>query len=138
MLPTLTPIRYHQKINSVLRKMGGSFDWTREAFTMDENLSAAVTHTFVQLHEEGIIYRDNKLVNWCTKLNTSLSNLEVVNKELTGRTLLDVPGYDRKIEFGIIIYFQYEIEGTDERIEVATTRPETMLADTGIAVHPQD
>lgn len=131
---------YHQKITSVLRRMGGSFDWTREAFTMDANLSAAVTETFVQLHEEGIIYRANRLVNWCTKLNTALSNLEVDSKELEGRTLMDVPGYDRKVEFGVLTYFCYEIDGTDgtERIEVATTRPETMLGDSGIAVSPKD
>lgn len=129
---------YHQKINTVLKRMGGSFDWTREAFTMDENLSAAVTETFVRLHEEGIIYRANRLVNWCVKLNTALSNLEVDSKELEGRTLLDVPGYDRKVEFGVITHFQYEIEGSSEKIEVATTRPETMLGDTGVAVHPSD
>ena len=129
---------YHQKINSVLKRMGGSFDWTREAFTMDENLSAAVTETFVRLHEEGIIYRANRLVNWCVKLNTALSNLEVDSKELEGRTLLDVPGYDRKVEFGVLTHFQYEMEGSGEKIEVATTRPETMLGDTGIAVHPND
>ncbi|KAL9609510.1 MAG: hypothetical protein Q9167_005728 [Letrouitia subvulpina] len=129
---------YHQKINSVLRRMGGSYDWTREAFTMDKNLSAAVTETFVQLHEEGIIYRANRLVNWCTKLNTALSNLEVDSKDLEGRTLLEVPGYDRKVEFGVLTYFYYEIDGSDERIEVATTRPETMLGDTGIAVNPSD
>lgn len=129
---------YHEKINTVLRNMGCSFDWTREAFTMDENLSAAVTETFVRLHEEGIIYRANRLVNWCTKLNTALSNLEVQNKELAGRTLLDVPGYDKKVEFGIIVHFKYKIDGTEEYIEVATTRPETMLGDTGIAVHPSD
>ena len=128
----------HKKINSVLRRMGGSFDWTREAFTMDKNLSAAVTETFVQLHEQGVIYRANRLVNWCVKLNTSLSNLEVVNKELEGRTLLDVPGYERKVEFGVITHFQYEIDGSKERIEVATTRPETMLGDSGIAVNPKD
>jgi valyl-tRNA synthetase len=129
---------YHQKINNVFRRTGCSFDWTREAFTMDKNFSAAVTETFVRLHDEGIIYRANRLVNWCTKLNTALSNLEVVNKELAGRTLLDVPGYDKKVEFGIIVHFKYEIEGTDEKIEVATTRPETMLGDTGVAVHPDD
>ena len=129
---------YHTKINSVLRRMGGSFDWTREAFTMDDNLSAAVTETFVRLHDEGIIYRANRLVNWCTKLNTAISNLEVDNKELTGRTLLDVPGYERKVEFGVITHFQYQIDGSEEKIEVATTRPETMLGDTAIAVHPKD
>lgn len=105
---------------------------------MDSNLSAAVTETFVQLHDEGIIYRANRLVNWCTKLNTAISNLEVDNKELEGRTLLDVPGYERKVEFGVIVHFQYEIEGSDEKIEVATTRPETMLGDSGIAVNPND
>ncbi|PHH73835.1 hypothetical protein CDD82_5253 [Ophiocordyceps australis] len=129
---------YHERINKALTRMGGSFDWSREAFTMDANLSAAVAETFVQLHDEGIIYRANRLVNWCTKLNTALSNLEVVNKELTGRTLLDVPGYDKKVEFGVIVHFCYPIQDSDETIQVATTRVETMLGDTGIAVHPED
>lgn len=129
---------YHSKINNALRRMGGSFDWSREAFTMNPTFSAAVTETFCTLHEEGLIYRSNRLVNWCTQLNTSLSNLEVDNIEIQGRTMLDVPGYDKKIEFGVLTHFQYEIEGTSERIEVATTRPETMLGDTGVAVHPED
>ena len=129
---------YHERITRVLKRLGGSFDWTREAFTMDANLSASVTETFVRLHEEGLIYRSNRLVNWCTKLNTALSNLEVDNKELNGRTLLDVPGYERKVEFGVLTHFKYPIEGTEECIEVATTRPETMLGDTAIAVHPED
>ena len=129
---------YHANIRNGLRRVGGSFDWTREAFTMDANLSAAVTETFVRLHEEGIIYRANRLVNWCVALNTSLSNLEVENKEITGRTLLDVPGYEKKIEFGVLTHFCYEVDGTKEKIEIATTRPETMLGDTGIAVHPDD
>ncbi|KAF2459781.1 valyl-tRNA synthetase-like protein [Lineolata rhizophorae] len=129
---------YHIKINKVLKRMGGSFDWTREAFTMDPNLSSAVTETFVRLHDEGYIYRSNRLVNWCTRLNTALSTLEVDNKELEGRTLLDVPGYDRKVEFGVITYFKYPIDGSEETITVATTRPETMLGDTAVAVHPED
>lgn len=129
---------YHKRINKALTSLGSSFDWSREAFTMDPNLTKAVVETFVQLHEEGIIYRANRLVNWCTKLNTALSNLEVQNKELTGRTLLDVPGYDKKVEFGVIVHFKYPIEGSDETVEVATTRIETMLGDTGIAVHPKD
>ncbi|KAJ3948036.1 valine--tRNA ligase [Colletotrichum fioriniae] len=129
---------YHDKINAALRKMGGSFDWSREAFTMDANLSAAVAETFVRLFEEGTIYRANRLVNWSSRLTTALSNLEVINKELTGRTLLEVPGYEKKIEFGVLIHFKYQIEGTDEYLEVATTRIETMLGDSGIAVHPDD
>lgn len=129
---------YHKKINTVMRRLGGSLDWKREAFTMDENLSAGVRTLFVQMHDEGLIYRANRLVNWCTKLNTALSNLEVDQKELEGSTKIDVPGYDKKIEFGSIWNFKYPIDGTDETIEVATTRPETMLGDTGVAVHPQD
>lgn len=129
---------YHANIRNALRRVGGSFDWSREAFTMDPNLSAAVTETFVRLHEEGIIYRANRLVNWCVALNTSLSNLEVDNKEVEGRTLLDVPGYEKKVEFGVLTHFCYEIDGTTEKIEIATTRPETMIGDTGIAVHPTD
>jgi valyl-tRNA synthetase len=106
---------------------------------MDENLSRAVMETFCRLHDEGLIYRANRLVNWCTQLQTALSNLEVDNKEIEGRTLLDVPGYDRKVEFGVLTFFRYEIEGLDgESICIATTRPETMLGDTGIAVHPDD
>lgn len=130
--------KYHDSITNTLKKLGGSFDWSREAFTLDENLSAAVTETFVRLHEEGTIYRANRLVNWCVALNTSLSNLEVDNRDLEGRTLLDVPGYERKVEFGVLTHFLYEVDGTDDKIQVATTRPETMLGDTGVAVHPDD
>lgn len=129
---------YHKNINNALKRMGGSLDWTREAFTMNPTFTAAVTETFCILHEEGLIYRSNRLVNWCTALNTTLSNLEVDNVELEGKKLLDVPGYDKKVEFGVLTHFQYEIEGTIERIEVATTRPETMLGDTGIAVNSKD
>jgi valyl-tRNA synthetase len=78
------------------------------------------------------------LVNWSTRLATALSNLEVDNTELSGRTLLDVPGYDRKVEFGVLISFKYPIKDSDETITVATTRIETMLGDTAIAVHPDD
>ncbi|KJY00225.1 valyl-trna synthetase like protein [Zymoseptoria brevis] len=129
---------YHSKINKVMRRLGGSMDWTREAFTMDPNLSSAVRKSFVQLHDEGLIYRANRLVNWCCKLTTALSNLEVDQKELDGSTKIDVPGYDKKIEFGSIWNFKYPIDGTNETIEVATTRPETMLGDSGVAVHPED
>ncbi|KAI5780694.1 valyl-tRNA synthetase [Peziza echinospora] len=129
---------YHTKIKNQLKKMGASYDWNKEAFTMDEKLSKAVVEAFVRLHEDGIIYRANRLVNWCCKLNTTLSNLEVDQLQLEGRTLLSVPDYDEKIEFGAITSFAYLIEGTNERIVVATTRPETMLGDTAIAVHPDD
>lgn len=96
----------------------------------------------MRLHDEGTIYRDTRLVNWCCKLNTALSNLEVEAKELTGRTLMTVPGHDpnRKYEFGVLISFAYPVEesATGEKLIVATTRLETMLGDTAIAVHPND
>ena len=87
-----------------------------------------------------MIYRANRLVNWCTKLKTALSNLEVENKELHGKTLLSVPDHDpnKKYEFGVLISFAYPVENSNERIIVATTRLETMLGDTAIAVHPSD
>ncbi|KAG5439183.1 hypothetical protein PCANB_001482 [Pneumocystis canis] len=129
---------YSAKIKNQLIRLGGSYDWSREAYTIDENMSKAVIEHFVRLHEDGIIYRANKIVNWCTFLNTTLSNLEVDQIELSGRTLLNVPGYDKPVEFGVLNYFAYEIYGSDERIIVATTRLETMLGDTAIAVHPDD
>ncbi|KAK0703065.1 tRNA synthetases class I-domain-containing protein [Lasiosphaeria miniovina] len=129
---------YHKRINNAQRLMGGSMDWTREAFTMDENFTAATKENFCRLYEEGLIYRSDRLVNWCTHLNTALSGLEVDNKNINGRTMLDVPGYDKKVEFGVLTYFKYPIEGEDQTIEVATTRPETMLGDSGIAVNPED
>ena len=89
-----------------MRRMGLSFDWSREAFTMDENCSKAVTETFVRLHEDGLIYRSNRLVNWCTALNTALSTLEVDNKDLAGPTKLSVPGYERMVEFGVLTHFK--------------------------------
>ncbi|KAF2753134.1 valyl-tRNA synthetase [Pseudovirgaria hyperparasitica] len=129
---------YHKAINSTIRRLGVSVDWSREAFTMSPQLSNAVTETFLRFHSEGLIYRANRLVHWSCRLSTALSTLEVNQKEIEGTTKLEVPGYDRKIEFGTLTYFKYRIDGSDETIEVATTRPETMLGDTGIAVHPSD
>ncbi|KAF8152335.1 tRNA synthetases class I-domain-containing protein [Crassisporium funariophilum] len=131
---------YQGRITNQLYRLGGSYDWDRVAFTMDENLSKAVIETFCRLHEDGVIYRANRLVNWCVKMNTTLSNLEVDQKQLEGRTLMSVPGYDpkEKFEFGVITEFTYEVIGSDEKIVVATTRLETMLGDTAVAVHPDD
>ncbi|KAI0067514.1 hypothetical protein BV25DRAFT_1961213 [Artomyces pyxidatus] len=131
---------YQERITNQLYRLGGSYDWSRAAFTMSPQLSKAVIENFCRLHEDGILYRANRLVNWCVQLNTTLSNLEVDQKQLTGRTLLNVPGYDakEKFEFGVITSFAYPIEGSDEKLIVATTRPETMLGDTAIAVHPND
>jgi valyl-tRNA synthetase len=110
-------------IMNQLRSLGASADWPRERFTMDEGLSAAVVKVFVELHKQGLIYRDKRLVNWDPKLLTAISDLEVQQIEMKGK----------------LWHFKYPIEGKDGCfITVATTRPETMLGDSGIAVHPDD
>uniref|UniRef100_W5LEP7 valine--tRNA ligase n=1 Tax=Astyanax mexicanus TaxID=7994 RepID=W5LEP7_ASTMX len=124
---------YHQ-----LKKLGSSLDWDRACFTMDPKLSYAVQEAFIRMHEEGVIYRSKRLVNWSCTLNSAISDIEVDKKELIGRTLLPVPGYKEKVEFGVLVSFSYKIEGSDEEIVVATTRIETMLGDTAVAVHPED
>ncbi|XP_043542801.1 valine--tRNA ligase isoform X2 [Chiloscyllium plagiosum] len=124
---------YHQ-----LRKLGSSLDWDRACFTMDPKLSRAVEEAFIQLHDEGVIYRSTRLVNWSCTLNSAISDIEVDKKELPGRTLLPVPSYKDKVEFGVLVSFAYRIDGSDEEVVVATTRVETMLGDTAVAVHPQD
>ena len=110
-----------------LKRLGASCDWSRERFTMDEGLSRAVRKVFVTLHRQGLVYRDKRLVNWDPKLLTAVSDIEVVPVETKGH----------------MWYFRYPVvdeEGsaTGETITVATTRPETMLGDTGVAVHPED
>jgi valyl-tRNA synthetase len=109
-------------ITNQLRRLGASCDWSRERFTMDEGLSRAVLKVFVDLYKAGLIYKDNRLVNWDPKMLTAISDLEVESREVRGS----------------LWYFRYPIEGSDEHIVVATTRPETMLGDTGVAVHPDD
>ncbi len=106
-----------------LKRLGASCDWSRERFTMDEGLSKAVLKVFVQLYREGLIYKDKRLVNWDPKLLTAISDLEVEQVETKGH----------------LWHFRYPIEGLrDTFITVATTRPETMLGDTAVAVHPDD
>tara|TARA_B100000674_G_scaffold142581_2_gene112322 strand:- start:52282 stop:54951 length:2670 start_codon:yes stop_codon:yes gene_type:complete len=106
-----------------LRRLGASCDWQRERFTMDDGLSAAVRKVFVTLRKEGLIYRDKRLVNWDPKLHTAISDLEVEQREINGN----------------LWYFKYPVEGDNGSfITVATTRPETMLGDTAVAVHPED
>lgn len=109
-------------ITRQLRRMGASVDWTRERFTMDEGLSNAVREVFVRLYEEGLIYRGKRLVNWDPALHTAISDLEVENKE----------------EQGHLWHFRYPLSDGSGHLVVATTRPETMLGDTAVAVHPED
>ena len=110
-------------ITQQLRRLGASCDWSRERFTMDEGLSKAVTKVFVELYKSGLIYRDQRLVNWDPKLQTAISDLEVEQRETLGK----------------LWYIRYPIAGLKQKfITVATTRPETMLGDTAVAVHPTD
>lgn len=124
---------YHQ-----LRQMGASLDWTRACFTMDPSFSSAVTEAFVRLCDSGLIYRSEALINWSCALESAISDIEVDSKELSGRTMLSVPGYERPVEFGTMVTFTYPLDGHDGEISVSTTRPETMLGDVAIAVHPDD
>eukprot|EP00668_Euglena_longa_P029415 GGOE01036763.1.p1 GENE.GGOE01036763.1~~GGOE01036763.1.p1 ORF type:complete len:1140 (-),score=413.15 GGOE01036763.1:106-3372(-) len=125
-------------IYNQLRLTGASVDWSREAFTMNDKLSRAVLEAFCRLHERGKIYRDTKLTDWCCTLQSVISKIEIDNVELEGETKLQVPGYDKKVDFGFIYSFAYPVLDSDEVIVVATTRPETMLGDTAVAVHPDD
>ncbi|MBX6741963.1 MAG: valine--tRNA ligase [Acetobacteraceae bacterium] len=110
-------------ITRQLRRLGASLDWPRERFTMDEGLSAAVREVFVTLYKQGLIYRDRRLVNWDPKLQTAISDLEVESREVKGN----------------LWHLRYPVEGEPGRfLVVATTRPETMLGDTAVAVHPED
>lgn len=110
------------QITSQMRRIGSSADWSRERFTMDEGLSAAVQKVFIQLYDEGLIYRGTRLVNWDPKLGTAISDLEVISEE----------------EDGFLWHIRYPVVDSDEFIVVATTRPETMLGDSAVAVHPDD
>lgn len=124
---------YHQ-----LRKLGASLDWSRACFTMDSGFSRAVTAAFVRLCDSGLIYRSEGLVNWSCALESAISDIEVDSKELSGKTMLSVPGYENKVEFGTMLSFAYPVEGHNSEIVVSTTRPETMLGDVAVAVHPDD
>ncbi|HKL25302.1 MAG TPA: valine--tRNA ligase, partial [Desulfuromonadales bacterium] len=110
------------KIIEQLKRLGASCDWERERFTMDEGLSRAVREVFVRLYEDGLIYRANRLINWCPRCHTALSDLEVEHDEKRGH----------------IWHLRYPVAGSDRSLVVATTRPETMLGDTAVAVHPDD
>src|ERR1700737_3790571 len=109
-------------IQSQLKRLGCSLDWSRERFTMDPDLSRAVRRAFVQLYREGLIYRGRYVVNWCPRCGTAVSDLEVVHKEVEG-TLYRI---------------RYDVGGVASGAVVATTRPETMLGDTALAIHPDD
>lgn len=114
--------QYGSRIINQLKRLGASCDWQRERFTMDEGCSKAVREVFVTLYEEGLIYRGNRITNWCPRCNTALSDIEVEHED----------------KLGHLYHVRYFIEDGDDSITIATTRPETILGDTAVAVHPED
>ena len=113
---------YGDRIINQLKKLGSSCDWTRERFTMDETLSKAVKKVFVSLYEKGLIYQGNRIINWCPSCTTALSDAEVEYSEQAGH----------------FWHIKYPVKDSDEFVIIATTRPETLLGDTAVAVHPED
>ncbi|WP_074670960.1 valine--tRNA ligase [Selenomonas ruminantium] len=114
--------QYGNRIMSQLRSLGSSCDWDRQRFTMDEGCSAAVREVFVSLYDKGLIYQGTRITNWCPDCNTAISDIEVEHEN----------------ENGHLWHLRYQVEGEDRYVEIATTRPETMFGDTGVAVHPED
>jgi len=114
--------QYGSRITSQLKRLGASCDWSRERFTMDEGCSEAVKEVFIRLYEKGLIYRGNYIINWCPKCQTTISDIEVEHDEKEGH----------------LYHLRYQFKEGSGDVEVATTRPETMLGDTAVAVHPAD
>jgi valyl-tRNA synthetase len=113
---------YHARITSQMKRLGDSVDWSRERFTMDEGLSRAVREVFVRLYRKDLIYRGNRIINWCPRCHTALSDEEVDHVETDGK----------------LYYLMYPVKDSKKHVVVATTRPETMLGDVAVAVHPKD
>ncbi len=113
---------YGRIIVNQMKKLGSSCDWDKERFTMDAGCNKAVTEVFIRLYEKGLIYRGNRLINWCPDCKTTLSDAEVEHEEKPGH----------------FYHINYQVKDSDEMLEIATTRPETMIADTGVAVNPND
>eukprot|EP00604_Paraphysomonas_vestita_P004168 CAMPEP_0174821978 /NCGR_PEP_ID=MMETSP1107-20130205/11936_1 /TAXON_ID=36770 /ORGANISM="Paraphysomonas vestita, Strain GFlagA" /LENGTH=974 /DNA_ID=CAMNT_0016039717 /DNA_START=170 /DNA_END=3095 /DNA_ORIENTATION=- len=133
---------YGSRICQQERLLAASVDWSRETFTMDPKCCRAVTEAFVRFYEDGLIYRDTRLINWSCALQSAISEIEVDYVDLEGITYLRVPNHTKKekYEFGTLTSFAYKVvdSETDEEIVVATTRLETMLGDTAVAIHPKD
>ena len=113
---------YRDNIRNQIRKLGASCDWTREKFTLDEDVNKAVIQTFIKLYKKGLIYKGNRIINWCPDCKTTLSDVEVEYEQKKGH----------------LWHIKYQVSGEDTYVIVATTRPETMLGDTAVAVHPND
>eukprot|EP01013_Petalomonas_cantuscygni_P002950 TRINITY_DN1308_c0_g1_i4.p1 TRINITY_DN1308_c0_g1~~TRINITY_DN1308_c0_g1_i4.p1 ORF type:complete len:786 (-),score=195.75 TRINITY_DN1308_c0_g1_i4:1050-3407(-) len=142
---------YGDRILTQFRRIGASVDWSRVFFTMDGPRAASVQRAFVALAERGKVFRATRLVHWCCTLRSAISDVEVVHEDIAPKTMLQVPGYAKPIEFGYLLHFAYPVAAVAEdgshlnspdpaglEIVVATTRPETILADAAVAVHPED
>ncbi|XP_054720474.1 valine--tRNA ligase-like [Uloborus diversus] len=127
-----------KNIEMQLKKLGSSLDFTRTSFTMDENASKAVTKVFIQLFEDNLIYRKEKLVNWSSEIRSVISDIEVDHVEIPGKTKIRIPGLADPVELGLLDYFYYPIANSSDKILLATTRLETMLGDSAVAVNPND
>lgn len=145
--------KHGSAICNQFRRLGCSLDWSREFFTLDENMSNAVNKAFIKLFNQGHIFRKTRLVSWCSYLRTALSDIEVDVLEINSPSMIRIPGYEKTVEVGVLWHFSYPIEHPDqeyewhfkpenianiEKITVATTRIETMLGDVAIAVNPKD
>ncbi|RHZ77190.1 hypothetical protein Glove_184g77 [Diversispora epigaea] len=133
---------YGNRIIQQLRRLGASLDWDNLFFTMDPERSKAVNNAFIRMFNDGMIYRDTRLVNWCCALGTVISDIEVEYENITKRTFLKITGRDEKIEFGVLHKIAYPVAEPNtceiKELIVATTRIETMLGDVALAIHPDD
>lgn len=130
---------YGNKIMEQFKGLGVSFDLSRQFFTLDEQRSKGVQEAFIQLYEKGILYRAKRIVNWCCALQTAISDVELEEIEINQPTKLSIPRHKGTYEFGVLIDFAYKLKkDPSKEIIVSTTRIETMLGDTAVAVHPED
>uniref|UniRef100_A0A2S2Q8D5 valine--tRNA ligase n=1 Tax=Sipha flava TaxID=143950 RepID=A0A2S2Q8D5_9HEMI len=125
-------------IKNQLKNLGVTLDWDREIFTMDKKQNRAVSEAIIRLFEDKLLYRKYALVNWCCTLQSTVSDIEIDHKEISGKTYITIPGNNIPAEFGILTDIAYKFHDSDQEIIVSTTRPETMLGDVAIAVNPDD
>ncbi|XP_003240691.1 valine--tRNA ligase isoform X1 [Acyrthosiphon pisum] len=125
-------------IRNQLKNLGVTLDWNRETFTMDEKQTRAVNEAIIRLFDSKLLYRKYSLVNWCCSLQSTVSDIEIDHKEISGRTYISLPGNNKPAEFGILTDIAYKFHNSDQEIIVSTTRPETLLGDVAVAVNPDD
>ncbi|KAK3850352.1 hypothetical protein Pcinc_042939 [Petrolisthes cinctipes] len=121
-----------------MERLGTALDWNRSVFTMDEGMTEAVNEAFIQLFDQGLVYRKHSPVNWCCSLQSAISDIEVEHVSLPGPSELRVPGYDEPVTFGMMYDLAYKVVDSEAELVVSTTRPETLLGDTALIVHPGD